>query len=92
LGIELTLRRASRVRIHAGASGGAMLFSRAVPLEPASHFNFTADAGAGVTIATRSGHGLMLGYRFHHISNGGLAPWNPAVASHMLVVGARRLR
>jgi hypothetical protein len=92
LGVELTLRRTSRLRVHAGASGGALLFSRAVPLEPASHFNFTADMGVGVTIVPRGSYGVTLGYRFHHISNGGLAPWNPAVASHMLVVGARRVR
>ena len=48
-----------------------------------------ALAEAGVRVQLPRGPGLVVAYRFHHLSNGGTAPDNYAVASHVLSAGVR---
>lgn len=70
-----------------------MLWSdRRVPTTGASRLNFVATAEAGVRIEMSSRTALTLGYRFHHLSNAGLARDNYALASHLFTIGVRRNR
>jgi hypothetical protein len=65
------------------------MFDRAVPTIISTRFNFTASVEAGLQLLTRSGNGLLVVYRFHHLSNAGTGYDNSALASHVLSLGAR---
>ena len=47
-----------------------------------SLFQFTSHGGINVDLASK----LRLGYRFQHMSNGGLASPNPGLNTHMLCI------
>ena len=66
--------------------GGALWTTDAVP-DGTTGSNLTTHAGAGVRVLGGGGHGLVLGYRFHHISNGNRVARNPGLNAHMLLVG-----
>ena len=71
--------------------GGALWTSEAVP-SGTTGTNFTTHAGAGLRLLASSGHGVIVGYRLHHISNGNRVARNPGVNAHMLVVGWTAIR
>lgn len=89
IGMQLDLRPERFLQLQVGASGGILLFTDRVPISQGNRLNFTGDLGAAVSIVRSSGLGVSLGYRFHHLSNGGLGEANPGVAFHMLVAGLR---
>lgn len=68
---------------YAEAGTGPMWATHQIP-QSTSRFNFVTRIGAGVTVGR-----MMIGYRFHHISNGGYSPRNPGVNVSSLVLGVR---
>ena len=72
-------------------AGGALFTTDPVPVRTTSA-NFTAHAGVGVRLFVRPTQALVLGYRFHHISNGNRLERNPGVNAHVLQIGWTRLR
>ena len=46
-----------------------------------------SGATVGKFVKIRTGHALLVGYRFQHFSNGNQFGSNPGVNSHVLVVG-----
>lgn len=89
LGITAVLRPASALQLRLGATGGVLWFDRAVPTTAATRLNFTAAAEAGVQLVDRRDRGVLVVYRFHHLSNAGTGAENPGIASHVLSLGAR---
>ncbi len=89
LGLTAVFRPRRRFQPTLGATGGFLWFDRREPTAAAAHFNFTATAEAGVRFEPAAGPAASLTYRFHHISNGGTAPDNFAVASNVLSAGVR---
>jgi hypothetical protein len=85
-GLTTRFRNDRRVSPSLGVAVGGILFDRRVPTTGASRANFTAAIEAGVRVGPPEGRGIALGYRFHHISNGGTAGENPGVASHLLTL------
>lgn len=69
---------------------GPMWSNRRVPAAT-SRLNFNSQAGFGTVLFSHSHVPLRLGYRFSHISNGGLMHRNPGLNVHSIVVGARVL-
>lgn len=80
-----------RLAPFAEVGGGALWTSAPIPLTTTGS-NFTAHAGVGVRVLGHEGHGLVLGYRLHHISNGNRLIRNPGVNAHMFTVGWTRMR
>lgn len=72
-------------------AGGIVRTDRQVP-EGTKRFNFTAQAGIGVRVHVSRGHAVLLGYRFHHLSNGQRAESNPGVNSNLFYAGISFLR
>lgn len=72
LGLTLNLEH-GRVRPFVGSSGGLIAFTDAVPLPETRRLDFTADFSGGVSRHRRA---VLLGTRFHHISNWGRASPN----------------
>lgn len=87
LGFQLRFRRHARVQFIAHLAGGGLWFTRPVPDPAAAQFNFTAELGGAIEIALPGHHGLLLGYTFHHTSNGGTGTVNPGLNSHLITLG-----
>jgi hypothetical protein len=66
--------------------GGGLWTTDSVP-ERTTGSNFTAHVGAGMRWMRSARHGLVLAYRFHHLSNGNRIERNPGLNSHQAYVG-----
>lgn len=75
-----------RVLPYVELGGGALWTTDPVP-ERTTTSNFTAHLAIGTRILTSARQGLMVAYRFHHISNGNRLERNPGVNSHQLYAG-----
>lgn len=67
---------------------GPMYTTRDVPAAT-SRFNFLSEAGVGAVLLPRNRCNFVIGYRFAHISNAGLASRNPGLNVHTLLFGTR---
>ena len=87
VGGRLYWNRSGRWRAHLGAGLGALVFSSDVPVRDSRRFNFTLEYGGGVEIPTAADRAVTVGYRFKHISNGGMADRNPGLDANVIVIG-----
>jgi hypothetical protein len=87
LGLQMNFRRGSVLQPYINGTAGFLYFAENVPVAGSSNFNFTAGLGAGVEIWYRKDQSIILGYKYHHISNGYTAPQNPGVDSNLFYVG-----
>ncbi len=79
----------SRVRWFAEVSSGPVWSQERVPAGT-SRFNFISQGGLGMTIHPNARYGYIVGWRFGHISNGGIeADKNPGYNTNALVVGVQ---
>ncbi len=94
VGFQLRIFRSSPVQLLTYANGGALWFTQRIPDPDATRFNFTAELGAAVQVNIPNSLGLVLGYSWHHTSNGGTGHVNPGINSRALSIGivARRDR
>jgi hypothetical protein len=86
-------REDSDIEPYAELGTGPMWSNRRVPAAT-SRFNMNSQAGFGAILFAHSRVPLHIGYRFSHISNGGLTGRNPGLEVHQAVIGVRvkRLR
>ncbi|MEL6788317.1 MAG: acyloxyacyl hydrolase, partial [Cyanobacteria bacterium J06607_15] len=80
--------RRSNFSTFVDAGAGVMGTTSDVPSAGAS-FNFTPQAGAGVSFKLEDRRRLMLGLRWHHISHADLFGANPGRDSLMGYVGVK---
>ncbi|WP_225894621.1 acyloxyacyl hydrolase [Leptolyngbya sp. O-77] len=73
--------------LYVDGGAGFLVTSEDVPAEGGSQFNFTPQVGGGATFRMRDQEHLMVGLRWHHISNAELYPPNPGRDSILLYVG-----
>jgi len=87
-----TLRKVFRpegaVRPYAEIGTGPMIAEYQVPAAT-SFFNMNSHGGFGVIIMGKRDIGLYAGYRFMHVSNGGMASRNPGLNVNSIVIGSR---
>jgi hypothetical protein len=81
LGARLWLG-AARSRLETDLAVGVFAFSEPLLAANASRINFVLEVGIGVRISR-----IVVGYRRHHISNGGFAEVNPGLNSDVVFVG-----
>ncbi|MCU1346990.1 MAG: Lipid 3-O-deacylase-related protein [Acidobacteria bacterium] len=67
---------------------GPMWSNRRIPAAT-SRINFQSQLGFGLRLGANSSRPLLVGYRFAHISNGGITPRNPGINVHSFWVGTR---
>jgi hypothetical protein len=91
-GLQVYTARVGFARFFAGGSAGGMWFARQMPVANARRFNFALQAGAGAELLSRGGGVLLVGYKFHHLSNAGTAPANPGLDGHVVYMGLMRRR
>jgi hypothetical protein len=89
LGFQFIFNRRGRVKPFAGLSGGFLYSRRPIPVDTfdATHFNFTFDFGGGAQFFTDSRHAVILGYKFHHISNANRSRVNPGLDGSLFYIG-----
>ena len=68
-------------------TGGFLVFDRITPNRVGTKFNFTADIGGGLEIATSNDRSITVGYKYFHISNGNRGAQNPAFQNNLIYIG-----
>ncbi len=63
-----------------------------MPVARATELNFAFEAGAGLQVRVASGWVLVLGLKFHHISNAATADVNPGLDASVLYAGVSHFR
>lgn len=91
-GIRITPRAPPRLQPFIAGSIGIVYFSQRVPDERGTHLNFTFDVGMGVEAYLTTSATLILGYRYHHLSNGFRGTINPGIDAHLLYLGFTLMR
>jgi hypothetical protein len=87
LGLQLDFANGSRVHPFIHVNGGGLIFNQSVPLPDAGKFAFVGEAGGGVRVYTSERQAVMLGVRFHHISNGDRAGANRGLNQFVIYAG-----
>lgn len=67
--------------------GGGVLITDLDPKGFGQKFNFTPQGGAGLRYEIASDQFVTFSYRFHHISNGGMAERNQSIDSGFYMIG-----
>ncbi len=76
-----------RIQPLASAGLGFLYFKRQVPAPASSQFNFTFNFGLGVQFFSSSSRSVILGYKYHHLSNADTGIINPGLDSNIIYVG-----
>ncbi len=92
LGMQFYSRPVGSARFFAGGSMGAVWFNREMPIAGARRFNFALQLGGGAELGSTAGGVLVVGYKFHHLSNAGTAQANPGMDGHVVYLGVMRRR
>jgi hypothetical protein len=87
LGLQLDFANSSRVHPFLHVNGGFLIFGKSVPLPDAGKFSYVGEAGTGLRIFTSERRAVMLGVRFHHISNGNRSGANRGLNEFVLYAG-----
>jgi Lipid A 3-O-deacylase (PagL) len=89
VGFKINFSRQARFKPFVSVSGGFLYFKHPVPddVPRATKFNWTFDFGGGVQISTGARRGVILGYKFHHISNADRSPVNPGLDANIFYIG-----
>ena len=90
LGLEADLAPSSRVQLFSSGGVGGIWFTREVPVVGSRAFNYTFDFGGGTLLRLRSDRWLVLGYKFHHLSNVYTALKNPGLDANLFYLGWQR--
>jgi hypothetical protein len=85
-GLKLSFAPRSRFKPFLGMSGGLVIYAEALPLD-GRKLNFWVSLDGGVQIFTRPKRAIILGYKYHHVSNAFTAPVNIGTNVNMLTVG-----
>jgi hypothetical protein len=87
LGMQINFRNGRRLQPFFDAHGGALYFTRQEPVPNSSQFNFTFNFGTGVQVFTGRRSSLLVGYKYHHISNANTATQNPGIDNNEIYAG-----
>jgi opacity protein-like surface antigen len=86
-GMKVYAGQVGRARLYGGGAVGALWFTRDTPVPDARRFNFTFEYGCGLEVARSPDDAVVLGYKFHHLSNANSARRNPGVDGNVIYVG-----
>jgi len=92
VGFQWDLLRERNTHPFAFITGGFLKFNEPTPTPTSTRWNFSADAGGGLEIALHNRKTISIGYRLHHISNGGIGRSNPSLNTNLVFVGFNLLR
>ncbi len=87
LGFQLELFRENPVYLVVGLAGGAIWFDREMPDLQTRRMNFSVELGASLRYPIKDHWELTVGYKFHHLSNGGTGTFNPGLDANVFYLG-----
>ena len=90
LGLELFGPRVRAVRPYLAGAAGILSFTRNTPEPEARRLNATFELGGGLRVDRGEHHALLLGWKFHHISNALTAPYDPGLDGNVVYPGIQR--
>jgi hypothetical protein len=91
-GFKLGIGSSPKVRLFGATSVGGLWFTRDVPIPDGRRFNVSFEYGGGIEFGRRNERTIILGYKFHHLSNANTAAVNPGLDSDVIYVGISRPR
>jgi hypothetical protein len=91
-GFKVSVRSSRTIRFYGAGAVGGLWFTRDMPVPDARRFNVSFEYGAGLEFLHASGGALVLGYKFHHLSNSNSAAANPGLDSNVFYLGMSRAR
>lgn len=87
LGLQINFRPHKKIQPFVEGTGGLLYFSNQIPNNLGTHFNFTANVGAGAEFRLKEGRAVTIGYKYFHISNGNRGIQNPGIDNNLIYVG-----
>jgi len=87
VGLQLNFRRGCMLQPYVNGTAGILYFEDQVPVAESSNFNFSLGLGAGIEVWYQNSQSILLGYKYHHISNGYTHRLNPGVDSNLFYIG-----
>lgn len=88
-GLTMGIEIAGKHRVFGTSAIGGLWSNQPIPALGARAFNVTIEWGGGLALALRQRHALVIGYKFHHLSNVYTATQNPGLDGHVFVAGWR---
>ena len=92
VGAQVDFGGPARIRPFFEVTGGFLYFTSRILGYDATQFNFTLAPGVGTHIAISPRTALMIGYKYHHMSNAELHHENPGLDSQELYFGVAFFR
>ena len=71
---------------------GFLYFNRQMPVIGSSQFNYNITIGFGAQFFPRAGRSFTVGWKYHHLSNGDQARFNPGLDSGVFYLGFSMFR
>ena len=90
LGLELLGPRVRSVRPYVAAAAGFLWFTRNTPEPEARRLNASFEVGAGLRVLRAQHSTVLVGWKFHHLSNAWTAPYNPGLDGNVFYLGLQR--
>jgi len=87
LGLQINFRPRKKIQPFIAATGGFLYFSQRTPNFGGTRFNFTADLGGGLEIRLKEKRSVIVGYKYHHISNAERGIVNPGFDNNLIYIG-----
>ena len=91
-GFKLYLLHGRSLRLYGAGSVGGLWFTRNMPVPDARRFNASFEYGGGLEFLRARHMGVVVGYKFHHLSNANSAAFNPGLDSNVFYLGVSRAR
>jgi hypothetical protein len=92
VGLQLSVPMWRRMRAYAAGAVGALWFTREMPEPDARRFNYSFEFGGGFDVSVGTTRVVVVGFKFHHLSNLNTAAMNPGLDGHVFYLGLLRLR
>jgi hypothetical protein len=86
-GLKLSSPLVRRTNIYLTGAVGGLWFTRDTPVPDSRRFNFTFEYGGGFQFLRSSRKAIVVGYKFHHLSNAYTAPRNPGLDGNVFYLG-----
>lgn len=87
IGLRLGFRFQQRLQPFIAGQAGVLYFFENVPDERGRNLNFAVGVGGGLQVTLSRQTNMIIGYRYHHLSNGFRGSINPGLDANILYLG-----
>ena len=91
-GLKVASPSFKHARLFLAGGVGCLWFTRDMPVPDSRRFNFSFEYGGGFQFRQNRRQVVLVGYKFHHLSNAYTAPRNPGLDGNVFYIGLLRGR